>query len=109
MEHAPTAAHHEGHSPEEVRKHIKTYVGIFFALAFFTVITVAVSYLHLATGPAVTLALIIATIKASLVVFFFMHLKSEKAWIVSILLLTLGLFLLMIAITMLATGTVLTV
>ena len=43
-----------------------------------TIITVAVGYVHLAIPLAVTVALIIATIKASLVATFFMHLKGEK-------------------------------
>jgi caa(3)-type oxidase subunit IV len=41
-------------------------------------ITVGVSYIHLPTVPAVTLCLLIATVKASLVACFFMHLISEK-------------------------------
>ena len=50
-------------TPEEVKHHIKTYVLVFVALAFLTVVTVAISYLDLSVGPAVILALIVASIK----------------------------------------------
>ena len=75
-------------SHEEIKKHVKIYVVVFAALAVLTVITVAISYLHLPTREAVVLALTIASIKASLVALFFMHLISEKKVIFSILILT---------------------
>jgi cytochrome c oxidase subunit 4 len=108
MEHVETA-HHEGHSPEEIKKHIKIYIGVFGTLAFLTVVTVAVSYLHLPLIPATVLALTIASIKASLVIFFFMHLKSEKAWIYSVLFITVVNFISLIVIIYIAELTVLNV
>ncbi len=72
----------------------KTYVGIWFALMCFTLITVAVSYLNLGNFSAVV-ALAIATCKALLVVLFFMHVRyaSQKmVWVVVIS----GLFWLML-------------
>ena len=33
--------------PEEVKHHIKTYILVFIALAFLTVVTVAISYIDL--------------------------------------------------------------
>ena len=69
---------HAGHGPEEIRKHVRVYMAVFGALAVLTVVTVAVSYLHLATPRAIAVALLIATIKASLVAAYFMHLISEK-------------------------------
>ena len=66
------------HAPEEVKKHVKIYISVFVALAALTVITVTVSYLHLPIHQAVLVALVIATIKGSLVALFFMHLISEK-------------------------------
>ena len=71
----------------EIKKHVRIYVSVFAALAALTVITVAVSYLHLPMKQAIAVALIIASLKASLVALFFMHLISEKQVILAILLL----------------------
>jgi len=57
----------------------KLYYGIWIALMVLTVVTAGVSFIDL--GPLNTVvALVIATIKAVLVVLFFMHVKyaSEK-------------------------------
>ncbi len=61
--------------------HSKLYLTIFAALAFLTILTVSVSYLHLDRIKAISVALIIASIKVSLIAAFFMHLKMEKKWI----------------------------
>lgn len=76
------------HSEIDVKKHVRTYLMVFAALAFLTVVTVAVSYLDLSVVPAVTLALVIATVKGSLVACYFMHLISEKRLIYWILIFT---------------------
>ena len=81
-----------GHSPEEIKKSVKTYIGVFFALMVLTVVTVGVSYIHLPVHQAVALALVVASIKASLVALFFMHLIDEKRIIYGTLALT-GVFL----------------
>lgn len=81
------------HSPEEIKRHVKIYISVFVALAFLTVVTVIVSYLHLPLVKAVWVALGIATIKGSLVALFFMHLISERQIIFSVLALTLVFFL----------------
>ena len=85
-----------GHSPEEIRAETRTYVMVFVALAVLTVITVGVSYLDLSTGPAVVLALVIATVKGSLVACYFMHLIDEQRLIYAVLLLTFVFFLVLI-------------
>ena len=72
---------------EHVRQHIKVYVTIFVALAVLTVVTVGISYLHLPTGFAITLAMVVATVKAGLVAGYFMHLISEEKVILWVLLL----------------------
>ena len=54
----------------------RTYLAVFAALLLFTVVTVLVSYVDLGLWNAVA-ALLIASVKASLVALFFMHLKSE--------------------------------
>lgn len=78
----------ENFSEAEIKKHVKIYISVFVALAFLTVVTVAVSYLHLPLHQAALVALCIATIKGSLVAMFFMHLISEKQIIFSVLILT---------------------
>jgi len=80
-------------SEERIKRHVKIYIAVFAALAFFTLVTVAVSYLKLPPGQAIPLALAIATIKGSLVAGFFMHLISEKQVIFAILIFTFIFFL----------------
>ena len=82
-----------GHSVEEIKKETRGYILVFVTLAALTVITVGVSYLHLSIGPAIALALFIATIKGSLVACFFMHLISERKLIYSVLILTVVFFI----------------
>ena len=77
---------------EDVRKHIKVYVLVFASLAVLTVVTVLVSYLSIPFVPALLIALAIATLKATLVALYFMHLVSEKQVILWILLVS-GVFL----------------
>jgi cytochrome c oxidase subunit 4 len=81
-----------GHTVEDIKKETRGYILVFVALAALTVITVGVSYLHLSVGPAIALALLIATIKGSLVACFFMHLISERKLIYSVLILTVVFF-----------------
>jgi caa(3)-type oxidase subunit IV len=77
------------HSDQEsIRKSIKTYWLIGTALFVFTGITVAVNQVHLAIPLAVTVALIIATMKGSMVASIFMHLSHEKKWVYGALILT---------------------
>lgn len=75
---------HDAHEID-VDKHVRTYLIVFGALLVLTVVTVAVSYLHLPFGPAVGLALLIATIKGSLVAAYFMHLISERKLVLWVL------------------------
>jgi cytochrome c oxidase subunit 4 len=74
--------------PEAIRKTLRTYWMIGAALFVFTVITVAVNQVHLAVPFAITVALIIATMKGSMVAAVFMHLSHEKKWIYGALVLT---------------------
>ena len=62
----------------DIDKWVRNYMFVFAALFVGTVLTVAVSYLDLPTGPAITIALLIACAKGSLVVLIFMHLVDEK-------------------------------
>ncbi len=81
-------AGHAAHDPAEIDKHVRTYIIVFATLLVLTFVTVAVSYLHLSVGPAVAVALVVASFKASLVALFFMHLISERQVIIMILALT---------------------
>ena len=56
---------------------VKTYLAVAAALFIFTGITMAVSYLDLGGWNAIV-AILIASIKVSLVAMFFMHLKYES-------------------------------
>lgn len=98
---APTHTNqaHETHDDGRVHAHISTVkflVGVFAALIFLTFVTVYVSYFDF--GEANTfVAVLIATMKATLVALFFMHLRYDKAFhgVVFIMgFLFLGLFLL---------------
>ena len=80
-------------STEHVKKSVRVYIIVFVALMALTLITVAVSSLHLNVGAAIAVALIIASIKASLVAGYFMHLISEKRLIYAALALTALFFL----------------
>jgi cytochrome c oxidase subunit 4 len=77
---------------DDIRSHVKTYFMVFGALMVLTIVTVAVSYLELATPMAVTVALIVAIIKGSLVALFFMHLLHERKVIYWALMLTVIFF-----------------
>jgi cytochrome c oxidase subunit 4 len=77
------------HSAEAVRNSLKKYWMVGAALFVFTGITVAANQVHLAVPLAITVALIIASIKGSMVASIFMHLTDEKRWIYAALLLTL--------------------
>jgi caa(3)-type oxidase subunit IV len=81
---------------ESIKNSLRTYWMVGAALFVFTVITVAVNQVHLAVPLAITVALIIASIKGSMVASVFMHLSHEKKWIYGALLLTvLGFIILM--------------
>ncbi len=92
------------HSQADYQKHVRTYIGVFLALAVLTAVTVGVSYIDLSTGPAIILAVFIASIKASLVMAFFMHLLNEKQVITSLLLLTAFFFGVLMILPVLTSG-----
>ncbi len=86
------------HDASEIQKHIKTYIAVFVALMFLTVVTVGISYLHLSTIPAITVALVVASIKGTLVASYFMHLINEKKAILYTLAITAFLFLFLLVV-----------
>ena len=81
----------------DIDRHVRVYITVFVALMVLTIVTVAVSRFHLPVRIAVTIALIVAIIKGSLVACYFMHLISEKRLIYAVLLLTAIFFLALLA------------
>jgi cytochrome c oxidase subunit 4 len=75
----------------DIDRHVRIYITVFVALMVLTIVTVAISRLHLSVPVAVTVALVVATIKGALVACYFMHLISEKKLIYAVLVLT-GIF-----------------
>ncbi len=81
------------HSAEDIEKRVRGYVIVGASLLVLTGLTVAVAFLEMPVPLAITVALINATFKASLVAAVFMHLISEKKLIYSVLLVTAAFFL----------------
>ena len=77
----------------DIDKHVRVYITVFVALMVLTIVTVTVSRFHLPVPIAVTVALLVATIKGSLVACYFMHLISEKKLIYAVLALTAVFFI----------------
>ena len=92
------------HDPADIDKHVRVYIIVFVALMALTLITVAVSYLHLSTPMAIAVALFVATIKGSLVACYFMHLISEKKLIYVVLVITVVKFIVLLALPALTHG-----
>ena len=91
-DHAATSDH-----AADIDRHVRIYITVFVALMVLTIITVAISYLHLPIAAAVSVALLVATIKGSLVACYFMHLISEKKLIYAVLALTAIFFVALLA------------
>jgi cytochrome c oxidase subunit IV len=75
-------AHAGGHAHDDGAVHVhiastQFYWGIFSALIFLTIATVRVSYYDFGSANII-IAILIATMKASLVAAFFMHLRHDK-------------------------------
>jgi|SRR5712691_5952 len=85
------------HSAADIDRHVRVYITVFVALMALTLVTVTISYLHLPLPIAVTVALLVATVKGSLVACYFMHLISEKKLIYAVLGLTAVFFVVLLA------------
>src|SRR3954451_17192144 len=86
--------------PAEIHKSVRKYYAVGGLLFVFTAITVAVNQIHLAVPLAITVALVIATMKGSMVASIFMHLSHEKKWIYGALILTVLGFLILMSVPM---------
>lgn len=76
----------------DIDKKVRGYLFVGLALLVLTVVTVLISYVHVAVPLAITIGLFIACIKGSLVACFFMHLISEKKLIYWVLIVTVIFF-----------------
>src|SRR6187401_383502 len=85
------------HAAADIDKHVKVYITVFVSLMVLTVVTVAISRFHLPIPIAVSVALLVALIKGSLVACYFMHLISEKKLIYAVLALTVVFFIVLLA------------
>jgi cytochrome c oxidase subunit 4 len=81
----------------DIDKHVKIYITVFVSLMALTIVTVVISRFHLPVPIAVTVALLVALIKGSLVACYFMHLISEKKLIYAVLGLTVAFFVVLLA------------
>src|SRR5437764_3862022 len=88
----------------EVQKSVRKYFTIGGLLLVFTVITVSASYLSFGVAGAIAVALIIASIKGSMVASVFMHLSHEKRWIYGALMLTVLFFIVLMSVPMFTVG-----
>ena len=84
--------------PAAIKKSVRTYMLVGAALLVGTAITVAANQFHLAVPLAISVALIIATTKGSLVAAVFLHLSHEKKWIYGALLLTVVFFIVLMSV-----------
>ncbi|HWL51844.1 MAG TPA: cytochrome C oxidase subunit IV family protein [Chthoniobacteraceae bacterium] len=67
------------HDAEHFHAHVKLYLGVGAALLLGTVVTVIVTQIHFGSEAMnIAVGLLVAAIKASLVILFFMHMKEEK-------------------------------
>jgi len=81
----------------DIDRHVRIYITVFASLMVLTIVTVAISRFHFPVPVAVSVALLVATIKATLVACYFMHLISEKKLIIAIMALTVVFFIVLIA------------
>jgi cytochrome c oxidase subunit 4 len=91
-----TSDHAVDHAAD-IDRHVRIYITVFVTLMALTIITVAISRVHLPLPMAVTVALLVALIKGSLVACYFMHLITEKKLIYAVLALTAVFFIALLA------------
>lgn len=85
----------------DLDKTVRTYILVFIALMVGTLATVGAYYLDVSVPVALTIGLFIATVKASLVACFFMHLIDEKKIIYWTLALTAAFLVALVALPLL--------
>ena len=94
----------EYHADEHFDQHVKLAIGIIVALLVLTIATVLASYIHLGHAGNIVLALIVATVKATMVAAVFMHLIGEKSMVFRVLIFAFIFFAGLIALTLFCYG-----
>ena len=84
--------------------HSKSYLPVLGALAVLTFLTVLISRFDIGRAGNILVGVLVATIKASLVVLFFMHLKYEQRWWAGIVLFPVLLVFIIIGSNLVDTG-----
>ncbi|MFT5104440.1 MAG: caa(3)-type oxidase subunit IV [Pseudoalteromonas tetraodonis] len=87
-----------GETPEEIQKHVKTYIIVGATLIACSFLTVGITFVT----TSVVIGLAIACFKSGLVAVIFMHLNHEKPIIYKILLFTFFFFLGLMILTLMA-------
>lgn len=78
---SPVSGAHAGDSHKDELAHVmpvRLLVGVWVALMILTVVTVAVTSVDLGSRANLIVAMVIATVKAGLVVTYFMHLRWDR-------------------------------
>jgi len=84
-----TETEHYAPHTHDVSKHVRGYIYVGATLLFCTALTVFLSYVNFGTQKAnIGVAILVATFKAGLVAYIFMHLSAEKKLIYRILIFT---------------------
>ena len=81
---------------QHVEKHVRQYLIVFSALLVLTIVTVLASRIDIGITGGIILALIIASVKGTLVAGVFMHLFSDKRKLIYVVLIYTGIFLLVL-------------
>ena len=81
---------------QHVEKHVRQYLLVFAALLVLTVFTVLASRIDIGITGGIILALIIASVKGTLVAGVFMHLFSDRRKLIYVVLIYTGIFLLVL-------------
>lgn len=106
MNTAATASHDSSHDDGAIHAHalpLKVLLGVYGILVVFTILTVAVAYMELGKLN-IWVAMIIAVLKASFVVLYFMHLRYDNLFNGLVLITALLFVALFIAVTMMDTA-----
>ena len=83
-------------SASEMKKHLKIYYVIFGALLALTIITVLVAGFEVGIIGGIIIALIVASVKGTLVACYFMHLLTERGLVLWVLVLCAFFFLVLL-------------
>ncbi len=81
---------------QHVEKHVRQYLMVFAALLVLTIVTVLASRIDIGAAGGIILAMIIASVKGTLVAGVFMHLFSDKRKLIYVVLIYTGIFLLVL-------------